>query len=353
MTFKIDKHSNIKNVDYIIVGDGYGALFFAHQLIKNKKSFVLFSGGGKSASHISAGVVNPLVLKRFTRFWLAQEQINELQNTLKEIENYTGKNYWINEPIHRILHDEMEREVWAKKSKREDLEPFLSANFDTLEVVKNQFQTGEVLQSGRLNVERFFIDLFSFLNKTDSLISAFFKYEELNTEENSYQNFKFKNIVFAEGMAVRNNPFFKNIPLIPNKGHQLNLKLSESLGNKTFKKKYFLFSMSEGEYYYGGTHDRDHLENEINENSLQDLKNSLEDFYENKYEVTDVNFAFRPTVEDRRPILGRHEKYQNLYVLNGLGARGILNGNYFAKDLFEFIESGKFLMEEVNLSRFF
>jgi len=33
----------MKNVDYIIVGDGYAALFFAHQLILNNKSFVVFS----------------------------------------------------------------------------------------------------------------------------------------------------------------------------------------------------------------------------------------------------------------------------------------------------------------------
>lgn len=342
----------MKNVDYIIVGDGYAALFFAHQLIKNNKTFVLFTGGEKSASHISAGIINPLVLKRFTRFWLAQEQLDALMKTLEEIENYTGKNYWINEPIHRILHDEMERDVWAKKSKREDLQPFLESSFKTFDVVKNLFQTGEVLQSGRLNVKDFFADLFSYLEETTSLISTFFKYEELNIKDNIYQNIKFKNIVFAEGMAVKNNPFFNEIPLIPNKGHQLNLKLSENLDNKTFKKKYFLFPMSEEVYYYGGTHDRDHLENEINEKSVEDLKQSLEDFYTHKYEITNVNYAFRPTVEDRRPIIGRHQIHTNFYVLNGLGARGILNGNYFAKDLFEFIEFGKPLLEEVSSERF-
>ena len=82
-----------KNVDYIIVGDGYAALFFAHQLIKNQKKFVLFSSGEKGASQVSAGIVNPLVLKKFTTFWLAEEQIKFLTKTLTEIETYTGENY--------------------------------------------------------------------------------------------------------------------------------------------------------------------------------------------------------------------------------------------------------------------
>jgi thioredoxin reductase len=80
----------MQNVDYIIVGDGYAALFFAHQLIINNKSFVLFSENKKSASQVSAGIINPVVLKKFTTFWKAQEQIDFLKNSLKEIEGYTG-----------------------------------------------------------------------------------------------------------------------------------------------------------------------------------------------------------------------------------------------------------------------
>lgn len=342
----------MKEVDYIIVGDGYGALFFAHQLTKNKKTFVLFSGGSKSASHISAGIINPLVLKRFTRFWLAQEQIDALRDTLTEIAEYTCEDYWIDERIHRILHDEAERDVWQKKSLRSDLTPFLSSDFETLQGVTNPFETGYVLQSGRLNVDGFFNGLFAYFSFNDMLIKEFFNYDDLNTDTNTYQNITYKKIVFAEGMAVKNNPYFKSIPLIPNKGHQLNLQLSKNLGQKSLKKKYFLFPMSSGQFYYGGTHDRDHLQKEINQDSVEDLKNSLEDFYNYGYEITTINYAFRPTVQDRRPIIGKHQLFGDLYVLNGLGARGILNGNYFAKDLYEFIENGTALLDEVNIDRF-
>ena len=67
----------MKKVDYIVVGDGYAALFFAHQLLKENKSFIIFSEGKKSASQISAGMINPVVLKRFTSFWLATNYIFE------------------------------------------------------------------------------------------------------------------------------------------------------------------------------------------------------------------------------------------------------------------------------------
>ena len=35
----------MKKVDYIVIGDGYAALFFAHQLLEEHKSFIIFSEG--------------------------------------------------------------------------------------------------------------------------------------------------------------------------------------------------------------------------------------------------------------------------------------------------------------------
>lgn len=343
----------MRKVDYIVVGDGYAAMFFAHQLIKNNKTFVLFSEGVKSASHISAGIINPLVLKRFTRFWLAQEQIDALHLTLKEIETYTGKNYWINEPIHRILHDETEREIWEKKSKREDLKDFLSPNFKHFDDILNPHGTGEVLQSGRLNVTDFFKDFFDLLQKSNAIIYENFNYQSLRFDDGVYKSLKFKQIVFAEGTGVKHNPFFQKLPIIPNKGHQINFRPSCKSQPYTFKKKYFLFPNPDDTFYYGGTHDREDDSQKIDAESVADLEKSLSDFYSNVREITEINFAFRPTVEDRRPILGRHPLYYNYYIFNGLGARGILNGNYFAKDLYHFIENNLPLREEVDYKRFF
>jgi hypothetical protein len=48
----------------------------------------------------------------------------------KEIESYTGENYLIDAPIHRIFHDENEQKLWLKKSGNEELSNFLDQNFD-------------------------------------------------------------------------------------------------------------------------------------------------------------------------------------------------------------------------------
>ncbi|SDQ15151.1 Glycine/D-amino acid oxidase [Chryseobacterium soldanellicola] len=343
----------MKNVDYIIVGDGYAALFLAHQLKINDKSFVLFSEGRKSASQVSAGIINPVVLKKFTTFWKAQEQIDFLKETLHQIESYTGENYLIENPIHRIFHDENEQKLWLKKSENNELTHFLDKNFDHLEVVKNDFNTGKVNQSARLNVNGFFTGLFNFFENESQLIKEKFDYSKINTSQNTYEDFNFKHIIFCEGIVVKNNPYFSDLPIDPNKGHHIKVKLSVPISpNITIKKKHFLFPVNNGLFFYGGTYDREQLHHHIDDSAVEQLIKGLSEFYPYDFEIKDTNFGFRPTVKDRRPILGRHSEHKNLYVFNGLGARGILNGCYFSKSLYDFIEENIPLHKEVSLDRF-
>lgn len=341
----------MKNVDYIIVGDGYAGLFFAHQLIKYKKSFVLYSSGKKGASQVSAGVVNPVVLKKFTTFWLALEQIEALTEIMSEIQIYLGKNYLINEQIHRIFHDETEKELWLAKTETEELSPFLDPNFKNLEVIKNPFGTGSVKTSARIDVENLFDDFNSYLKRNGYLVEEHFQHSKIKA--NQYEDFNFKNIVFCEGMNVRQNPFFSAIQVIPNKGHHLKVKLSKPMDHQyTLKKKHFLFPQKDNSYYYGGTYDPNEREDEIDDFKREELIEGLQEFYPHDFEILEINYGFRPTVKDRRPIMGNHPEHQNFYIFNGLGARGILNGSYFSRELFQHIENGKILMSEVDIQRF-
>lgn len=341
----------MKKVDYIIVGSGYAAVFFAHQLIKNDKNFILFADGEKSASRVSAGIINPVVLKKFTTFWLAQEQINVLHKTLAEIHEYTGENYLMKENIHRIFHDEKEAELWKQKAETQELIPFLDTSFKMLNGIKNPYGTGKVNQSARLDVSGFFDGILGFLKNNGNLREEKFSHSALSGK--IYKDVEFENIVFCEGMKVTENPFFRNIPVNANKGHHLKVKLSQPvLGEMTLKKKHFLFPFNSDEYYYGGTYDRNQLHSEIDDAAVEQLSNGLTEFYPFPFEISGVEFGFRPTVKDRRPILGSHLHFPNYYVFNGLGARGILNGCYFARHLYDHIENKTALHPEVDLRRF-
>jgi len=343
----------MEHVDYIIVGAGYAGVFFAHQLIKEKKTFKIFYDDNISASQVSAGVCNPVILKRFNTFWKSQEQIDYLNVIFKEIEAYTFKNYLINENVVRIFHNESEKVQWTKNSQKEDLKSYLDPDFIELKSVNNAFEAGKVNQSCRVDVTAFFSDMFNYLDENKYLIKEKFDHQLIDITNNSYNNISFKNIIFCEGVATNNNPFFSNIPIQPNKGHCLKITLNEVPDSYIIKKKHFLFNLRNDLYYYGGTYDRFDKTNNINDESVEELKSGLMEIYKNKFEIRDVNVAFRATVADRRPILGRHQEHHNFYIFNGLGARGVYNGSYFSKVLFDFIENNLNLESEIDVKRFY
>jgi glycine/D-amino acid oxidase-like deaminating enzyme len=70
------------------------------------------------------------------------------------------------------------------------------------------------------------------------------------------------------------------------------------------------------------------------------------------YEICDQLAGIRPTVVDRRPLVGKHPKYNNLFVLNGLGTRGVMNAPFSADNLTRSIVYGEDIDKEIDISRF-
>ena len=62
--------------------------------------------------------------------------------------------------------------------------------------------------------------------------------------------------------------------------------------------------------------------------------------------------GLRPTVKDRRPLLGAHPNHQNILVFNGLGTRGLLMSPYLSLQLIEFMDEGVRLDPEVDIKRY-
>jgi glycine/D-amino acid oxidase-like deaminating enzyme len=49
----------------------------------------------------------------------------------------------------------------------------------------------------------------------------------------------------------------------------------------------------------------------------------------------DHKTATRPTTPNREVIATRHQQYKNMFMLNGLGTKGILQGPWWANHLVE------------------
>jgi glycine/D-amino acid oxidase-like deaminating enzyme len=70
------------------------------------------------------------------------------------------------------------------------------------------------------------------------------------------------------------------------------------------------------------------------------------------YTIMDHQAAIRPTIKDRRPVLGTHPEYANLILFNGLGTKGASLGPYWTSEMVRFLINGDAIDAPVNLSRF-
>src|SRR6476620_2252199 len=72
--------------DYLIVGAGLAGIAFAETALSNDKSFTIFNDNSQNSSKIAAGLYNPVVLKRFSGTFQAQEQLDEMNEFYQRVE---------------------------------------------------------------------------------------------------------------------------------------------------------------------------------------------------------------------------------------------------------------------------
>jgi len=105
-------------------------------------------------------------------------------------------------------------------------------------------------------------------------------------------------------------------------------------------------------YAVGATYNWKDTTNEITEDGKNELVRKLKTFLNCDFEVVNQVAGVRPTVKDRRPLIGQHHAYKNYFVLNGLGTRGVMIAPYVAEQLYKFIEDNVPLDAEINIDRF-
>ena len=93
--------SYIMMKDYIIVGSGLAGIAFAETLLQHNKSFVVFENQSQNSSSIAGGLYNPVILKRFSQVWNANQQLELANSFYSAIEKKLGVQFDFKIPIFR------------------------------------------------------------------------------------------------------------------------------------------------------------------------------------------------------------------------------------------------------------
>ena len=343
-------------VDYIIVGCGLASIAFCEQLRVKDKSFVVFDDSSQRSSIVAAGLYNPVILKRFSEVWRAKEQLDLAIPMYSNIEKELGITIDFKLRILRRFTSIEEQNKWFTASDKPNLERFLSTQLikNLNSEIEAPFGFGEVLHAGRIDTETLITSYKEFLNLNDKLQNETFKHTNIKflTDSIKYEDWKASHIVFAEGFGVKQNTFFKDIPLTGSKGEILTIKAPNLKIDYAIKSSVFVIPLGDDLYNVGSTYDNDDKSHMATEAAKEDLLSKLKSFVKCDFEVVNHVAGVRPTVKDRRPLVGKHPVHKNLFVLNGLGTRGVMIAPYVADKLFKLIENDVALDTEIDISRF-
>lgn len=344
-------------VDYIIVGIGLAGISFCEQLRANNKSFVVFDDTSQQSSIVAGGLYNPVVLKRFTSVWKSKEQLQMALPMYAKLEKRLGVKLDYSIPVYRKFASLEEQNDWFTASDKPNLNEYLSTKLikNNNDFIDAPFGFGEVLQTGRVDVKRL-IDTYKKELLNDELFyNEAFNYNGIEILKDSlqYKAIEAKHLVFAEGFGVVKNPFFNKLPLMPTKGELLIIKAPDLKIDFVLKSSVFLIPLQNDLYIVGATYNWDDTTNKTTNKAKEELLTKLERLITCPLKVVNQVAGIRPTVKDRRPLVGQHPTYNNLYILNGLGTRGVIIGPYVAHQLYNFIENNIPLENEVDIKRFF
>ena len=343
-------------VDTLIVGFGIAGMNYSEQLRRRKKSFVVMAPSEKSASHMAAGIINPTVLKRFKPVWKAEEFLNYALPFYAELEALVQTNVIHLLPIHRILDSIQEQNEWGIAASVPPLDNYLNKELVTAKKhlgIVAPFAYGELIQTARVDNE-VLLALYQKKMIPDQFVEHKLNHQalEIHKEYIKYHDIQADKIVFCEGYQGIKNPYFNYLPLMGSKGEILVIECDTLNEEVIFKGPIFLSPIGEHKFWVGATFDRVDKTTQVTEIGKHWLLSKLNQFLKSPFQILQHKAQIRATVSDRRPLLGRHPRYHNVYVLNGVGTRGVLMSPLLSHWLFEFIENNQKLPPEADIKRF-
>ncbi len=343
-------------VDYIIVGLGLAGLAFVEELLEANKTFIVFENNSQTSSLVAGGVYNPVILKRFSPVWNAKEQLAVALPFYERLEKKFDTKFDEKFVIKKVFKSIEDQNNWFTSFDKPKVAPFLDATLDKqkYEGVLEEYHYGNVKDAGRIDTFHLIETYRNYLKENNFIRFEKFNHLEIIFDDDviKYQDLEANKIVFAEGFGVKENPYFKHLPLDEVKGESIIIHAPDLKIDFLLKSTLFVMPLGNDTFKIGATFNHKDKTSIPSEEGKQELVEKLKKVIDVSYKIIDQTAGIRPAVKDRRPLVGIHQKHQNLGILNGLGTRGVMIAPLLAKELFNHIENDEKLDEESDIKRF-
>lgn len=335
--------------EYIVVGQGISGTFLSYYLHKVGKKFIVYDEAKPfTASKVASGVINPVTGRRIVKTWMIDDvmpfTVNAYQTLEKElnISLIQQANILDFHPTTQmqLAFDErlpQETDYLKKVEQAEQWQQYFNYPFGI----------GETNPCWLIDINTLLIEWRKKLLKENVLIESKFEVEQPQTP-----NSKLQTILFCDGVAGFESPFFNMLPYSRMKGEALIVHIPNLPRTNMFKHGLNLVPWKNDLWWVGSSYDWKFENTEPTENFRKKTIAQLQVFLKIPFTIVDHIASERPANMERRPFVGLHPIHNNMGILNGMGTKGCSLAPYFAHELVEHLVHGKPINPLADVQRF-
>lgn len=319
-----------------IVGQGIGGTLLAAELERHDVPIHIWDRGlSQSASAVAAGIINPVMGRRFVPLPRAQASLAEARVTYQALERRFNRPLWRDMRIRREFVDSEEREILEARRARGELEPFL----------------GEVDTRGFWIEGAARVDLPALLQAARTDWRDRGRLTEAPAELVELRH-KFERVILCAGARLVRLGLPATIPWRLAQGEIIEVDAPDLEPEVIRSRRHWLLPREAGRAEVGATFVPDRESAEPTAAGREELRQAAERLLGRAVEVRGHRAGVRLTTSDHRAAVGWLPGFPGCGVMAGLGSRGAVTAPGLARQWCRHLLEGAPFEAETALDRF-
>jgi len=330
---------SIKKVEVLILGQGLAGTLLSYRLHRADVSHaVVDRGHAHASSNAAAGIVNPVTGRRFVKAWQIDSLLEGL-SIYSELETLLGVALLNKITVYRDLSETSALNQWDMRRRDDAYAPYMGKPTRSLDVPFNiPVVVGPTLKAAQVNLRELLRAYRLYLIAKQHLVEESLSIDDAKLDAGYWHlgSFAARRIIDCTGAAAIDTSTWSKLPWRGTKGEALRFTSADFPRDIAIKMKHFACPIgSKDEVWLGATNEDHYTHRDASDVGKARLLEQASAFAIDVPEEAERLVAIRPTVKDRRPLVGEHAVKKGVWICNGFGTKGTSIAPYCTQQLID------------------
>lgn len=303
-----------------IIGQGLSGSLLAMELLTREIPFNIIDEPLEGlATPIAPGIVNPLAGHKFKPPPGLSSLLKRTSKSFHHCEKILGETFWHPSNIRRIFFADDQLNYFEKTRRIGEARKFIRD-------IRKENVLGKDINDDMgsfLTVGGGWVDLPRFQSSVRDFLSS----RNLLVEDFVSQDHPPPGVarIDCTGWRVSQDPLWSWLPHNPAKGEMLIVEIPDFEDQETiYNRSCWMQPIGDKKWRVGATYQWEDFSSKPSMDGALELTHRLQDLIFVPFKTVDQVAGVRPIVGDYKPVIGRHPEHSNLFIVNAMGSKGVL-----------------------------